>query len=68
MYQFINTDNTTGVHNIVENNLMYGNQLTVENGGSGLHFYLSSNIDIYNNTAVDNAFQKIMKTDRFQVR
>ena len=106
MYQFINTDNTTGVHNIVENNLMYGNQLkvpqvpfceyydgnalivddfnhvqktnyknanveypvytartviannvSVENGGSGLHFYLSSNIDIFNNTAVGNAFQ-----------
>ena len=106
MYQFINTDGTTGIHNIIENNLFYGNQLkvpqlpscqfydgnalivddfdhiqtrnykdpnitypaysattlvknniAVENGGSGLHFYLSSNCQIYNNTVVNNAFQ-----------
>ncbi|UZO79236.1 right-handed parallel beta-helix repeat-containing protein [Aquimarina sp. ERC-38] len=106
LYQFINTDGTTGVHNLIENNLFYENQLKVpqlpscefydgnglivddfnhvqtrnykdpnitypsysattlvrnnvaaENGGSGLHFYLSSNCNIYNNTVVNNAFQ-----------
>jgi len=106
LYQLINTDGTTGVHNIIANNLMYGNELkvpqipycqffdgnalivddlnhtqtgnyknanvsysaysaktliknnvSVENGGSGLHFFLSSNCLIYNNTVVNNAFQ-----------
>lgn len=105
-YQFINTDGTPGVHNIIENNLMYGNELrvpqvpfcefldgnglivddfkhtqtknykdknrtfpsytaqtvvrnniAVENGGSGLHFFLSSHCRIYNNTVVENAYQ-----------
>ncbi|MEM6766869.1 MAG: Ig-like domain-containing protein [Bacteroidota bacterium] len=105
-YQFINTDGTTGVHNIVENNLLYGNQLkipqvgtcqyqdgnglivddfkhsqrnnqkdkaidygvytgktiiannvSVNNGGSGLHFFKASNVYILNNTITGNAFQ-----------
>jgi len=105
-YQFVNTDGTTGIHNEVNNNLIYGNQLKVpqlpsckffdgnafivddfnhnqtgnykdptngfdpysaqtviknnvviENGGSGLHFFLSSNCKVYNNTVVNNAFQ-----------
>lgn len=106
LYQFVNTDGTTGFHNEISNNLMYGNQLlvpqvpycsyldgngfiiddfkhtqtgnyknadegyeaysaktlvsnniSVENGGSGLHFYLSENCYIYNNTVVNNASQ-----------
>lgn len=106
LYQFVNTDNTTGIHNEISNNLMYGNELLVpqvpycqfydgnalivddfnhtqtgnyldpisgfdaysaktliknnvstNNGGSGLHFFLSSNCLIYNNTIVNNATQ-----------
>jgi len=106
LYQFVNTDGTTGFHNTVTNNLLYGNQLvvpqvpycafydgngfiiddfnhtqsfnykdasvsydaysaktliannvSVENGGSGLHFFLSSNCYVLNNTIVNNAFQ-----------
>ncbi len=105
-YQFINTDGSTGIHNEISNNLLYGNEMkvpqvpycqffdgnavivddfkhvqtgnylnpsitydsysaktivknniVVENGGSGLHFYLSENCLIYNNTVVNNAFQ-----------
>lgn len=105
-YQFINTDGTTGIHNIVEGNLLWGNQLkipqastcqfqdgngliiddfkhsqrnnqkdkaidygvysgitliannvSVENGGSGLHFFKASNVYVFNNTLMGNAFQ-----------
>ncbi len=103
LYQFINTDGTTDIHNNITNNLMYGNQMlvpqvpfctfldgnalivddfnhtqtsnylninnrfdpysaktviannvSVENGGSGLHFFLSANCHIINNTVVKN--------------
>ncbi len=106
LYQLINTDGTTDTHNIIANNLIYGNQLlvpqvpycsyldgngliiddlrhlqkgnykdpnvtfpkysartlvsnniSVNNGGSGLHFFLSTKCDIYNNTVANNAFQ-----------
>lgn len=108
LYQLVNTDGTTGFHNEITNNLIYGNRLlvpqvslelcqfldgnaiivddlrhtqtenykdpnnpfdsytgktlvanniAVENGGSGLHFYLSSHCYILNNTVVNNASQ-----------
>jgi len=106
LYQFVNTDGTTGFHNEITNNLMYDNQLlvpqvpfcsfldgngliiddfrhtqtknykdpangydaynaksliannvAVENGGSGLHFFLSENCYVYNNTIANNASQ-----------
>ena len=106
LYQLVNIDGTTGFHNTVTNNLMYGNQMlvpqvpfcaffdgnalivddfnhtqtgnylninngfdpysaksliannvSVENGGSGLHFFLSANCYILNNTVVNNASQ-----------
>jgi len=106
LYQFINIDGSTGVHNVITGNLLYGNQLlvpqvpfcefydgnalivddfqhtqtgnykdpnrtypnytgktlvanniAVENGGSGLHFYLSDFCYIYNNTMAGNATQ-----------
>ncbi|WP_010522026.1 right-handed parallel beta-helix repeat-containing protein [Aquimarina agarivorans] len=36
---------------------LISNNVSVENGGSGLHFFLSSNCYIYNNTIVNNASQ-----------
>ncbi|MEN1785932.1 MAG: hypothetical protein AAGF77_12430 [Bacteroidota bacterium] len=33
------------------------NNVSVQNGGSGLHFFKSDNFYVYNNTVVDNAFQ-----------
>ncbi len=117
LYQFINTDNTTGFHNNISNNLMYGNEMrvpqvpfcaffdgnafiiddfkhtqtknyldksitynaysaktlinnniSVENGGSGLHFFLSSNCYIYNNTIVNNASQNEGKNGNGDLR
>ncbi|WP_010179643.1 T9SS type A sorting domain-containing protein [Aquimarina agarilytica] len=117
LYQFINTDNTTGFHNDISNNLMYGNEMrvpqvpfceffdgnafiiddfkhtqtknyldksvifddytaktlisnniSVENGGSGLHFFLSSNCYIYNNTIVNNASQNNGKNGNGDLR
>lgn len=105
-YQFINIDGTTGIHNHITNNLMYGNELKVPsasscqyfdgnglilddfkhtqrnqqkdknidygvysaytliannisvlNGGSGLHFFKSANCIVINNTVYGNAFQ-----------
>ncbi|MGB5944048.1 MAG: malectin domain-containing carbohydrate-binding protein [Leeuwenhoekiella sp.] len=105
MYQLVNIDGTTDIHNVVRNNLLYGNgmkipqvpeckfydgnavivddlkhqqtfnnkipfkypsysaktlimnNVIVNNGGSGLHFYLSENVMAYNNTVYGNAFQ-----------
>lgn len=36
---------------------LIANNISVENGGSGLHFFLSSNCYILNNTIANNAFQ-----------
>ena len=117
LYQFINSDDTEGIHNVVSNNLLYANQMkvpqipsceffdgnalivddfnhtqirnyrdisnrfeaysaqtliknniSVENGGSGLHFFLSSNCLIYNNTVVNNAFQNNGDNGNAQLR
>ncbi|MDP5170740.1 MAG: carbohydrate-binding protein [Bacteroidia bacterium] len=106
LYQLINTDGTTGIHNVISGNHVYSNQLlvpqipvcqfydgngiivddfkhtqtfqyknpsitfpsytgktlitnnvTADNGGSGLHFYLSDYCYVYNNTVVNNATQ-----------
>ena len=108
LYQLVNTDGTTGFHNKITNNLIYGNRLlvpqvslelcefldgngiivddlrhtqtenykdpsnpfdaysaktlvannvSVENGGSGLHFFLSSHCYVLNNTVANNASQ-----------
>lgn len=106
LYQMVNVDGTTGFHNIIEGNHVYGNQLlvpqigpctywdgngiivddfkhtqlfqymdpstpypaymaktliinnvAVDNGGSGLHFYLADHCYVYNNTVMNNATQ-----------
>ncbi len=106
LYQLLNIDGTTGFHNEISGNHVWGNQLKVpqlptcdfldgngiilddlkqtqtsnyrnpsitypeysaktlihnnivtDNGGSGLHFFLSTNFYAYNNTVVNNAFQ-----------
>lgn len=106
LFQLVNTDGTTGFHNVIEGNHVFGNQLlvpqvgpctywdgngiivddfkhtqlfqymdpstpypaymaktlimnnvAVDNGGSGLHFYLADHCYVYNNTVMNNATQ-----------